>query len=238
MLRTSGVISSNGIGSILGMCRNPHPSPTAVPRKTSLVGDVPTVTSPRAPRPIRSALDRPRCRRDGRRLRHRPRHRQRLRRLRCEGGDLGEEPRDVCRGGREEVGGLSIPTDVRESGEVDRALEQTVAELGPVSILVNNAGRCLLLAPARDVGERLGCALPGQSQARHPVHAAGGPGHGRARDRRQHHERDLHRGRPRRAGLCGLRRRQGRRDQLHQDRGARAGTPRHPGQRVGARTSP
>jgi 3-oxoacyl-[acyl-carrier protein] reductase len=39
-----------------------------------------------------------------------------------------------------EVGGLSIPTDVRDSAEVDRALEQTVAELGPVSILVNNAG--------------------------------------------------------------------------------------------------
>ena len=39
-----------------------------------------------------------------------------------------------------EVGGLSIPTDVRDSSEVDRALAQTVAELGPVSILVNNAG--------------------------------------------------------------------------------------------------
>jgi 3-oxoacyl-[acyl-carrier protein] reductase len=39
-----------------------------------------------------------------------------------------------------EVRGLSIPTDVRDSGEVDRALAQTVAELGPVSILVNNAG--------------------------------------------------------------------------------------------------
>ena len=40
----------------------------------------------------------------------------------------------------EEVGGLSLPTDVRESAEVDLALERTVAELGPVSILVNNAG--------------------------------------------------------------------------------------------------
>ena len=39
-----------------------------------------------------------------------------------------------------EMGGLSIPTDVRDSAEVDRALAQTVAELGPVSILVNNAG--------------------------------------------------------------------------------------------------
>ncbi len=40
----------------------------------------------------------------------------------------------------EEIGGLSLPTDVREAAEVDRALETTVAELGPVSILVNNAG--------------------------------------------------------------------------------------------------
>ncbi len=40
----------------------------------------------------------------------------------------------------EEVGGLGIPTDVRESAEVDEALARTTAELGPVSILVNNAG--------------------------------------------------------------------------------------------------
>ena len=40
----------------------------------------------------------------------------------------------------EEVGGLGIPTDVRQSEEVDEALARTTAELGPVSILVNNAG--------------------------------------------------------------------------------------------------
>ncbi len=40
----------------------------------------------------------------------------------------------------EEVGGLGIPTDVRESEEVDEALARTTSELGPVSILVNNAG--------------------------------------------------------------------------------------------------
>ncbi len=33
-----------------------------------------------------------------------------------------------------------IPTDVRDSAQVDAALAQTVAELGPVTILVNNAG--------------------------------------------------------------------------------------------------
>jgi len=40
----------------------------------------------------------------------------------------------------EEVGGLGIPTDVRQSEEVDEALARTTSELGPVSILVNNAG--------------------------------------------------------------------------------------------------
>ncbi|MGP0032177.1 MAG: SDR family NAD(P)-dependent oxidoreductase [Acidimicrobiales bacterium] len=39
-----------------------------------------------------------------------------------------------------EVGGLALTTDVRQSAEVDAALARTTAELGPVSILVNNAG--------------------------------------------------------------------------------------------------
>src|ERR1700685_1916803 len=39
-----------------------------------------------------------------------------------------------------EVGGLGLTTDVRESAQVDAALARTISELGPVSILVNNAG--------------------------------------------------------------------------------------------------
>jgi len=39
-----------------------------------------------------------------------------------------------------EIGGLGIVTDVRESTAVDEALARTISELGPVSILVNNAG--------------------------------------------------------------------------------------------------
>ena len=58
------------------------------------------------------------------------------------------------------------------------------------------------------------------------------------RHRRQHHERDLDRGRARRARLRGLRRGQGRRHQLHEDRCARAGAARHPGQRARARHHP
>jgi len=39
-----------------------------------------------------------------------------------------------------EVGGLGITTDVRDPDQVDAALTRTIDELGPVSILVNNAG--------------------------------------------------------------------------------------------------
>ncbi len=53
---------------------------------------------------------------------------------------IWERNADTAAAAAEEVGGVGIPTDVRESAEVDLALEQTVAELGPVSILVNNAG--------------------------------------------------------------------------------------------------
>jgi 3-oxoacyl-[acyl-carrier protein] reductase len=51
-----------------------------------------------------------------------------------------ERNAETCDAAAEEIGGLSVPTDVRDSAEVDRALERTVAELGPVGILVNNAG--------------------------------------------------------------------------------------------------
>src|SRR6201992_2129041 len=39
-----------------------------------------------------------------------------------------------------EIGALGITVDVRDSAAVDAALAQTSAELGPVTILVNNAG--------------------------------------------------------------------------------------------------
>jgi 3-oxoacyl-[acyl-carrier protein] reductase len=40
----------------------------------------------------------------------------------------------------EEIGCLGLVVDVRESSEVDAALAQTTEQLGPVHILVNNAG--------------------------------------------------------------------------------------------------
>ena len=53
---------------------------------------------------------------------------------------IWERDHDTAAAAAAEVGGLGLPTDVRDSAEVDHALERTVAELGPVSILVNNAG--------------------------------------------------------------------------------------------------
>lgn len=47
---------------------------------------------------------------------------------------------DTAAAAGEEVGGLGVQVDVRQASEVDVALERTVAELGVVSILVNNAG--------------------------------------------------------------------------------------------------
>ncbi len=53
---------------------------------------------------------------------------------------IWERNPDTAAAAAAEVGGLALPTDVRESAEVDLALQRTVAELGPVTILVNNAG--------------------------------------------------------------------------------------------------
>lgn len=40
----------------------------------------------------------------------------------------------------DEVGGLGVTVDVREADQVDAALARTLDELGPVAVLVNNAG--------------------------------------------------------------------------------------------------
>jgi len=53
---------------------------------------------------------------------------------------IWERNPDSCAMAAAEIGALGIPTDVRDSAAVDTALAQTTAELGPVTILVNNAG--------------------------------------------------------------------------------------------------
>lgn len=53
---------------------------------------------------------------------------------------IWERDPDTCQAAAADIGGLSIPTDVRDSAQVDAALARTVAELGQPTILVNNAG--------------------------------------------------------------------------------------------------
>lgn len=53
---------------------------------------------------------------------------------------LWERDPESCSAAAQAVGGLGIVTDVRDVEQVDAALAQTTAELGTVSILVNNAG--------------------------------------------------------------------------------------------------
>jgi NAD(P)-dependent dehydrogenase (short-subunit alcohol dehydrogenase family) len=53
---------------------------------------------------------------------------------------IWERDPDSCASAAQEIGALGIPVDVRDSAAVDAALGQTAAALGPVTILVNNAG--------------------------------------------------------------------------------------------------
>ena len=70
---------------------------------------------------------------------------------------IWERDPQTCAATAADLGALGIVTDVREAEQVDAALARTTAELGPVSILVNNAGgvfasRCS--TPPRTVGMR------------------------------------------------------------------------------------
>lgn len=51
-----------------------------------------------------------------------------------------EKDPTTCAAAAADIGALGIPTDVRDGAAVDEALARTTAELGQVSILVNNAG--------------------------------------------------------------------------------------------------
>lgn len=65
---------------------------------------------------------------------------------------IWERDADTTAAAAAEVDGLGIVTDVRQSDEVDAALARTTAELGPVSILVNNAGG-VFLSPLLETSE-------------------------------------------------------------------------------------
>lgn len=62
--------------------------------------------------------------------------------LRAFGAELAIWERDAPRSAAaaEEVGGLSVPVDVRDADQVDDALAATVDRYGTVDVLVNNAG--------------------------------------------------------------------------------------------------
>lgn len=53
---------------------------------------------------------------------------------------IWERDEATCAAAANAIDGLGLVTDVRDSAAVDGALARTVAELGPVHILVNNAG--------------------------------------------------------------------------------------------------
>lgn len=58
------------------------------------------------------------------------------------GASVATWERDVesCGSAAEAIGALGIVADVRDGDQVNAALERTATELGPVTILVNNAG--------------------------------------------------------------------------------------------------
>jgi 3-oxoacyl-[acyl-carrier protein] reductase len=53
---------------------------------------------------------------------------------------IWEQNVETCTPAAESIGALGIVTDVRDSGQVDAALQRTITDLGVPSILVNNAG--------------------------------------------------------------------------------------------------
>src|ERR1700739_3083345 len=65
---------------------------------------------------------------------------------------IWERDPETCARAAESIGALGIVTDVRDSGQVDAALERTTAELGPATILVNNAGG-VFSSPLLDTSE-------------------------------------------------------------------------------------
>jgi 3-oxoacyl-[acyl-carrier protein] reductase len=65
---------------------------------------------------------------------------------------IWERDPNSCAAAAETVGALGVLTDVRDAEQVDAALERTTAELGEVSILVNNAGG-VFFSPILDTSE-------------------------------------------------------------------------------------
>ena len=65
---------------------------------------------------------------------------------------IWERDPETCALAAESIGALGIVTDVRDGGQVDAALQRTTGELGPATILVNNAGG-VFSSPLLDTSE-------------------------------------------------------------------------------------
>lgn len=65
---------------------------------------------------------------------------------------IWERNPETCAQAAESIGALGIATDVRDGAQVDTALQRTTAALGPVAILVNNAGG-VFSSPLLDTSE-------------------------------------------------------------------------------------
>ena len=143
-----------------------------------------------------------------------------------------DTPRGRGRGGRRPR--ASPPTSASRE-QVDAALARTIDELGPVDILVNNAGG-VFISPILETSENGWDALY-RANLKHVILCTQRVARTMVDDglRRKHHQRDVDRRSPGRARICGLRRGQGRSDQLHQDRRVGVGPQRDPGERPGPR---
>ena len=65
---------------------------------------------------------------------------------------IWERDPQACAQAAESIGALGIVTDVRDGDQVDAAMRRTTAELGPATILVNNAGG-VFSSPLLDTSE-------------------------------------------------------------------------------------
>jgi NAD(P)-dependent dehydrogenase (short-subunit alcohol dehydrogenase family) len=119
-------------------------------------------------------------------------------------------------------------TDVRGGGQVDAALARTMAELGRVAILVNNAGG-VFFSPLLETTENGWDALY-RANLRHVLLSIQRVARqlGCRLSARQHYQPDIHRRRACRARLRGICRRQSRCHQLHENRGVRIGATWNP----------